>query len=136
MAFLESQMEKDYVSKKPSKGFKLAHWKAMTLWQMAIVIFLRFGSLTDDRELWHNYNEVFRRTGVKPITQWFIIKRWRERGFKVESHQQNKGRQCILTDDQTRFLSNPRTLKDWSHLSLEARAAVVREKYNLPSFTG
>ena len=136
MEFLKRQTEKHWAPRKNKNGFKLAHWRAMTLSQMAMVIFLRYGSLTSDRELWHNYNQVFKKTGVKPSTQWFIIKRWRERGFKVESHHLNKGRGCLLKDDQMRFLSNPRTLRDWSHLSLEARAAVVREKFNLPSFSG
>ena len=41
----------------------------------------------------------------------------------------------MLSYSQQLFLSNPRTLREWSHLSLMQRAALVRERYDLPSFT-
>jgi len=47
------------------------------------VIWLRFGSLNDDSRPYLTPTEVFKRTGVKPLTQFDIISRWRKRGFAI-----------------------------------------------------
>ena len=50
-----------------------------------------------------------------------IITRWRRRGFRVESHVGRRGKELLLNQQQI-------------NLSLRERAALVREKFNLPSF--
>ena len=101
--------------------------------QQALVIYLRFGSLTSDRKAWHSSKEVFERTGIKPNAQCNIINRWRKRGFQVQSLLNRRGVKKILTANQMNFIKNPKILREWSHLSLEQRAALLREKYDLKS---
>jgi hypothetical protein len=38
-----------------------------------------------------------------------------------------------LTPDQISFICNPKTLVQMRHLSLDARAAAIRDKFNLPT---
>ena len=33
------------------------------------------------------------------------------------------------------YIKNPKTLQEWSHLSLQERAALVRDKFDLPRFS-
>lgn len=51
--------------------------RELPLATQAFVIFLRFGSLTDDAQTYLRPTEVFKRTGVCLTTQYGIIKRWR-----------------------------------------------------------
>ena len=66
---------------------------------MAMVVFLSFGSLTDENDHWHTAREVFLRMGVKDGAQWNIIKRWRERGYKIESHLHDRGKSKMLSEE-------------------------------------
>lgn len=43
----------------------------------AFVIFLRFGSLTEERVICRSREEIFRLTGVKPDTQTGMFRKWR-----------------------------------------------------------
>ena len=98
------------------------------------MIYLRFGTLQNDEKRWLRSKEVFERTGVRSSAQANIITRWRRRGFRVESHVGRRGKELLLNQQQRNFLRNPQILRQWSHLSLRERAALVREKFNLPSF--
>ena len=98
------------------------------------MIFLRFGSLESDRQPWHKAAEVFRRTGVKPSSQYNIIARWRQRGFMITSHLKRRGGKKILTPDQVAWVCHPDTLRRMSHLSLRARASDVMNRFGLLSF--
>ena len=83
---------------------------------------------------WLTSGEVFKRIGVSSSAQSNIIARWRRRGFRIESHVGRRGKELLLNQQQRNFLRNPQILRQWSHLSLRERAALVREKFNLPSF--
>lgn len=50
----------------------------------ALVILLRFGSLSSDAHPWLRATDVFKRTGIKLNTQHYIIARWRKRGFVID----------------------------------------------------
>ena len=97
------------------------------------MILLRFGSLTDASKAWKTPAEVCRITGVKRQTQNFIIKRWLQRGQRVVSHAKNAGRKKVLSEEQQRYLVNPKTLQAMRHLSLVQRAEELRQQWRLPT---
>ena len=71
--------------------------RCFTLAQQRLVIYLRFRSLDNMDQQWHTPNEVFKRTGIRASSQWKIIKRWVERGFKVVSHLNRRGHAQMLS---------------------------------------
>ena len=44
-----------------------------------------------------------------------------------EKHQRKK----ILTDEIAAELKDPKTLKEWAHLSLDARCSILKEQYDV-----
>ena len=70
-----------------------------------MVIFLRFGSLRSDATTWLSPTEVFKRTGVKLATQYYIVKRWRDRNFLVCKQRRAGGKQ-MLSREQIDWLVN------------------------------
>lgn len=100
----------------------------------SLVIFLRFGSLKHDQQAWLRPHEVERRTGIRACSQLKIIRRWRMRGYLVMKTPKD-GRKEILQPEQIKWLVDYNTLEDMSHLGLRQRAMMVKERFQLPSFS-
>jgi len=99
------------------------------------VIWLRFGSLESREFIWHTPKEVKEITGVNYKTQYGMVKRWVERGFKIVSLLCLRGSK-IKVDEETRALiASPEQLMLQRHMSLEARAEYWRERLNLPKLS-
>ena len=116
------------------KKMRLKIGRPYSVDQMLVVIYLRFGSLESDRSPWHSAREVFERMGIKDGAQHNIIKRWKERGFKVESRLSDRGKAKMLTEEQQLWIVNPETLKQQSHLPLRLRAEIIRRRFHLKGF--
>lgn len=104
--------------------------KEHSLATQALVIFLRFGSLTTDETPWLTGREVFERTGVKISSQSNFIGRWRLKGFTLQKVKR-KGGKRKLTEEQIRWITDTNTLQSMSHLPLRHRCHVIREKLGL-----
>ena len=100
----------------------------------SLVIFLRFGTLLNDLTPWMRATDVYLKTGVKMCTQLKIIRRWKQRGFTIVITK-NKGREQLLKPEQVQWLIAPDTLQGMAHLSLERRCMIIKDKWNLPSFS-
>ena len=76
-------------------------------------------------------------TGVKLSTQYMIIKRWLSRGRQVVSKiaPGMKVGKKKLTFEQEAYLASPATLESMRHLSLNQRANILRDKFELSSFS-
>ena len=118
---------------KKSKATKVFLRKEHSEAMQALVIFLRFGSLADDRSRWLPAIEVFKRTGVMPCSQHKIISRWKQRGFLIYK-EKRKGKQQVLTPEQVRWITDINTLQSMTHMSLRKRSQLIRDKFDLPSF--
>jgi transposase len=77
-----------------------------------LVIFLRFGSLASDSEPNLTPSQVFKRTGIKHGSQFNIVKRWKERGFKIESRMNRRGRKKMLSEEQQLWITSPSLLQE------------------------
>ena len=99
----------------------------------ALVIFLRFGSLSSDERAWLTPKEVHLRTGIHMASQHNIVKRWRQRGFVV-TKTKREGRKRTLTPEQIQWLISIDTLQSMSHLSLRRRALLIKEQLGLEKF--
>jgi transposase len=86
-----------------------------------LVIFLRFGTLSDDSSTWNSATEVFKRTGVKLQTQYNFIRRWRERGFLI-FNKKRPGKKEMLSEEQISWLIDCKTLNSMAHLNLMQRS--------------
>ena len=79
---------------------RLAHRRCFTEAQQRMVIFLRFGSLTSMKRQCKTPKEVHQQTGVRPSSQWNIIRRWREQGHRVISLIGLRGKKLKLSYEQ------------------------------------
>jgi hypothetical protein len=70
---------------KPPAFERIKTRRNLTLDEHRRVIWLRFGSLDKFERMHYTSKEVFEMTGVKPSTQYMIIKRWLQHGKQVIS---------------------------------------------------
>ena len=96
IGFLEGLKSVRPRRQKAVKGFKMRKTRAFSLSQQAFVIYLRFGSLSTDKENWHSPSEVFKRVGIRHGAQYNIIQRWRRRGYCIENRMYLRGRKKVL----------------------------------------
>jgi len=96
LQFLDAQKPPKKPQERKLKPFKFKRPGPLSVSVQALVIYLRFGRLYSDKIRWLRPMEVLKRTGVRPSAQCNIIKRWRRRGFRVESHIGRRGKQQLL----------------------------------------
>ena len=101
----------------------------------ALVIFFRFQSLNSDATPWLRPTEVLKRTGVSLSCQGKIIQRWRARGFIIRKTIRTGGPRKLNSEQET-WVTSIETLQNMSHLSLERRAEIIRERFSLAQFSG
>jgi hypothetical protein len=106
---------------KKSKAIKHLLRKEHSCEKQALVIFLRFKSLSSDEFHWHSAGEVFRMTGIKQCSQFKIINRWRLRKFLIFKAKR-EGNKEVMTKEQIKWVIDFDTLESMSHLSLRKRA--------------
>lgn len=97
LQFLDAHSRQKEPSRRVKKGFKVKLPPPFSLSTQALVIFLRFGNIHNDRKTWLSPKEVLQRTGVRASAQSNIIRRWRQRGYVITSRVSNRGRKRILT---------------------------------------
>ena len=74
-------------------------------------------------------------TGVKPSTQYMIIRRWLQHGKQVISLVQRRGPDKMLSYSDRVYIANPKTLMEQRHLNLDQRAEVIKRERNLPKLS-
>lgn len=99
----------------------------------ALIVYMRFGSLTTPGPPLRTYEQIFKRTGVKVSTQHNIIARWTHNGYKIESHRSYCGRKQRLTLAQQLHVTCDATLKAQAHLTLTQRAHASKRSIGLPT---
>ena len=99
--------------------------------EQALVIFLRFGSMTTDEKHWMKPAEVFKKTGIKIQSQQNIFRRWKNRGFVIVKDHGNRGGKERLTSEQVAMATSISTLETQAHLSLEDRASILRDRFDI-----
>jgi transposase len=82
---LDRRQEVELKPKQLPKVKRIKSRRNLTLDEHRRVIWLRFGSLDKYEKMHHTSKEVFEMTGVKPSTQYMIIKRWLQHGKRVIS---------------------------------------------------
>ena len=107
----------------------------LTLEEHRRVIYMRFGSLDCMEKAWLTSKEVFMRTGVRPSTQYNIIKRWLMNGKQIITRVNQRGPDKMLAYDDRAYIANPKTLMQQRHLNLTQRAQVIKEKLQLPKLS-
>jgi transposase len=74
------------------------------------VIFLRFGTLENREKVWHTANQVKELTGVSMKTQYGMIRRWVERGFKIVSLLCLRGFKIKISEEDRALIASPSML--------------------------
>jgi hypothetical protein len=74
------------------------------------VIFLRFGTLENRDKIWHTSNQVKELTGVSMKTQYGIIRRWVEIGFKIVSLLCLRGSNIKISEVDRALIASPSML--------------------------
>ena len=83
------------------------------------VVYLRFGSLTEEcHPPLRTHRRIFEITGVKPSTQFNMIRSWRQNNYQVLPSRKGYGRkQCWYDEDIKSYLLDPDTLREWAAFS-------------------
>lgn len=68
LKFLDAHTKTEQPKKRATKGFKVKLPPPFSLSTQALVIYLRFGTILNDRKRWLGPKEVFYRTGVRPAS--------------------------------------------------------------------
>jgi hypothetical protein len=76
LAFLDGKEMIKLKPQKPPVFQTIINRRNLTLDEHRRVIWLRFGSLDKYEKMHYTSKEVYEMTGVKPSTQYMIIKRW------------------------------------------------------------
>jgi transposase len=74
-------------------------------------------------------------TGVSYKTQYAMVRRWVERGFKIVSLLCLRGSKVKIDEATREMIASPAMLMAQRHMSLHARAAYWRERLNLPKLS-
>jgi hypothetical protein len=77
LRFLDAHAKEEVPRRKANKELKLKAPSLFSLSTQALVIYLRFGTISNDSQKWLSPKEVLYRTGVKPSAQTNLIKRWK-----------------------------------------------------------
>ena len=93
-----------------TKSWRLSVRREFTEAEQALVIFLRYGSLTDAGTRWLRSKDVFLRTGILPQSQCAIIRRWRLRNFTIVRDRGRRGARERLTPEQVQWVVSIETL--------------------------
>ena len=76
LAFLDSKEMIQLKQQRPPAFQRIKNRRNLSLDEHRRVIWLRFGSLDQFERAHYTSKEVFQMTGVRPSTQYMIIKRW------------------------------------------------------------
>ena len=92
--------------------------KFRTLDEYRRMIWLRFQSLTSMDYQWHTAKQVLEMTGVSYKTQYAMVGRWVERGFKIVSLLCLRGRKVKVDESTREMIASPAMLMAQRHMSL------------------
>ena len=71
------------------------------------MILLRFGTLENREKIWHTANQVKELTVVSMKTQYGMIRRWVERGFKIVSLNCLRGSKIKISEEDRALIASP-----------------------------
>ena len=104
--------------------------------QVAFGIFLRFGSLTSDAQVYHSYGRIRYLTGIPQSSMVRMIHKWRKVGKDITKLDLTIRRsRWVLTPEMEAWITSGEVLQQMVHLSLEQRCEVIRQKYQLKLFS-
>ena len=93
--------------------------KNFTRDQIAFGIWLRFGSLTDDSQVFHSFNDIRYMTGISQPSMVRLIKKWRSLNKNIAMYPTKITRnRWPLTPEMEQWIVQPDTLQDMATLTL------------------
>lgn len=101
-----------------------------TMTQRYMVVWLRFGSLTEEGPPKMTFRRIFEITGVKPVAAFRIVRRWRKNNYTVLPSQKGyTPRKRWYTEEIKDFLLDPNTLRAWAPYSLKQRLLILKQRF-------
>ncbi len=100
---------------------KAHHFKMRTTYSndtKAFVVYLRFGSLTQDGPPQHSMAQIRDLTGVKLVSCYSIIRDWRKKGFVISNGKLGVSHRTKVTVELEQQLINTKTLTEMAPHSL------------------
>ena len=109
--------------------------KNFTRDQIAFGIWLRFGSLTDDSQVFHSFNDIRYMTGISQPSMVRLIKKWRSLNKNMTMYPTKITRnRWHLTPEMEQWIVQPDTLQGMAALTHVQRAAAICRRFGLRSF--
>ena len=115
LAQLLDYLESERASRHPpvpkkSKHEKVTIYRHHSLEKVAWVIYLRFGSLTDDAQVMHTLHEIRKFTGIALSTIDKMVFRWRRAGKDITNMKPKSHHKWKLTKEQEAWATSAQTL--------------------------
>lgn len=129
--FLESVRSDKPKKLRQLKPYKLKLRKSYPLDLKAFVIYLRFGTLTNDCPPIRTMEQVRDITGVKLKSCYTIVRIWRSKGFQITDGKVGHGHPHKLTPELEKQLINPKTLTEMAHHSLRSRVLLIEQRFGV-----
>jgi transposase len=109
---------------------KLRHFYNMDL--KAYVVFLRYGQISEPGPNWHTCKRISEIAGLKQATAFSIVKHWRLNGYQIVNLKLGqRPRAKWQTPEIINYLTKPKTLVEWAHLSLHQRVILIEQKFGV-----
>lgn len=111
------------------KEYRIHFRKNLTVEQKAYIVYLRYGSLTDDSNPIRTHREVGEITGIKVNSCTTVCQRWKRDGFTIKNNCKGCPSNRKITPEIEQQLVNPKLLKEWRHLSLDQRCMKFEQMF-------
>ena len=96
---------------------------------------LRFGSLTDDSQMLHSFNDIRYMTGISQPSMVRLIKKWRSLNKNITMYPTKITRnRWPLTAEMEQWIVQANTLQGMAALTHVQRAAAICGRFGLRSF--
>jgi transposase len=95
------------------------------------IIELRFGRYGVLQPVRMSITNIAKKVSIARSTVYKIIQHYKINDGVISGIPEKHQRKKILTNEIAAVLKDPKILREWAHLSLEARCSILKEQYNV-----
>jgi transposase len=95
------------------------------------IVELRFGRYGQLEPVRMSITNIAKKVSIARSTVYKIIQQYKVNDGMISGLPEKQQRKKILTEEVAAVLKDPKTLREWAHLSLEARCAILKEQHDI-----
>ena len=95
------------------------------------IVELRLGRYGQLEPVRMSITNIAKKVSIARSTVYKIIQQYKVNDGMISGLPEKQQRKKILTEEVAAVLKDPKTLREWAHLSLEARCAILKEQHDI-----